>query len=125
MMSLVGFLMVVAIIALLLKGKMSPIVVLIIIPLIAGLLVGTPVAELGEMVKDGISTVSNNSVLFIFSIIFFGVMSDLGVFDVVVNWLVKKAGNNSSNRNNRNNSPLRWSYSNNSIGYDSINVSNI
>lgn len=94
MMSLVGFLMVVAIIALLLKGKMSPIVVLIIVPLIAGLLVGTPVAELGEMVKDGISTVSNNSVLFIFSIIFFGVMSDLGVFDVVVNWLVKKAGNN-------------------------------
>lgn len=94
MMSLVGFLMVVAIIVLLLKGKMSPIVVLIIIPLIAGLLVGTPVAELGEMVKDGISTVSNNSVLFIFSIIFFGVMSDLGVFDIVVNWLVKKAGNN-------------------------------
>ena len=94
MLSLVGFLMVVAIIVLLLKGKMSPIVVLIIVPLIAALLIGTGIEEIGEMVKGGIGTVQNNAVLFIFSIIFFGVMSDLGVFDIVVNWLVKRAGNN-------------------------------
>lgn len=94
MLSFIGFLMVIAIIVLLLKGKMSPIVVLIIVPFISALLIGTGLAEIGDMVKGGISQVSNNAVLFIFSIIFFGVMSDLGVFDVIVNWLVKKAGDN-------------------------------
>ncbi|MDO5715086.1 MAG: citrate:proton symporter [Tissierellia bacterium] len=94
MLSAVGFLMVLAIIILLLKGKMSPIVVLVIVPTIAALIIGTPLGDLNEMVKEGIKTVSNNSVLFIFSIIFFCIMSDVGVFDIIVNRLVKIAGNN-------------------------------
>lgn len=94
MLSLIGFLMVIAIIVFLLRGKMSPIVVLIIVPLVAALLIGTGIADIGEMVKEGVKTVQNNSVLFIFSIIFFSVMSDLGVFDIIVDWLVKVAGDN-------------------------------
>lgn len=94
MLSLVGFLMVISIIVLLLKGKMTPVVVLVLIPTIAALIVGTGFKELSDMVKEGIKTVSNNSVLFIFSIIFFCIMSDVGVFDIIVNKLVKIAGNN-------------------------------
>ena len=94
MLSLIGFLMIVVIVYLLLKGKMSPIVVLIAVPSIAALVVGTPIADLSEYIKSGISTVSNNSVLFIFSIIFFAVMGDVGVFDLMVERLVRIAGNN-------------------------------
>jgi CitMHS family citrate-Mg2+:H+ or citrate-Ca2+:H+ symporter len=36
----------------------------------------------------------NNAILFIFSVIFFGIMSDVGVFDIIVDNLVKKAGAN-------------------------------
>lgn len=94
MVSAIGFLMIIAIIILLLKEKMSPIVVLIIMPVIAALILGTGIEELGEMAREGMKTVSNNAFLFIFSIIFFSVMSDVGVFDVVVDRLIKIAGSN-------------------------------
>ncbi|ABR49351.1 citrate/H+ symporter, CitMHS family [Alkaliphilus metalliredigens QYMF] len=94
MLSILGFLMVISIIVILLKGKMSPIVVLILVPLVAALIAGFGIEEIGEMVKGGIGTVQNNSILFIFSIIFFGLMSDVGVFDGMVSALVKRAGNN-------------------------------
>lgn len=85
--------MIIAIIYLLLKGKSSPIVVMITVPIIAALLVGTSVAEIGEYVGSGIETVTNNAILFIFSIIFFSVMQDLGVFDILVDWLIKVSNN--------------------------------
>lgn len=94
MLSLVGFLLVISIIVLLLKGKMSPIVVLILIPSAAALVVGTNLSDLKEMIGAGMKTVSNNSILFIFSIIFFCIMSDVGVFDIIVDKLVDMAGEN-------------------------------
>ena len=94
MVAAVGFLMILAIVVLLLKEKMSPIVVLITLPTVAALILGTDIAALTDMVKAGMKTVTNNSFLFIFSIIFFSVMSDVGVFDIIVDRLVKLAGNN-------------------------------
>ena len=47
-----------------------------------------------DFIKEGVKTTTNNGILFIFSVIYFGVMSDTGMFDVIVNFLVKKAGNN-------------------------------
>lgn len=92
--AIIGFLMVFAIVALLLKGKMSPIVVLIFIPAVAALLAGFGVVEVGGFIKEGVGTTMNNAILFIFSVIFFGVMSDVGVFDIIVDFLVKRAGAN-------------------------------
>lgn len=86
--------MIFLIVFLLLKGKMSPIVVLALIPTIAALLLGFSPQEIARFIKDGISTTTSNGILFIFSVIYFGVMSDTGMFDVIVNFLVKKAGNN-------------------------------
>lgn len=94
MVALIGFLMILAIVALLLKGKMSPIVVLAVIPTIAALLLGHSPLDIASFIKEGIKTTTSNGILFIFSVIYFGVLSDTGLFDVIVNWLVKKAGNN-------------------------------
>ena len=94
MVALIGFIMIAAIVFLLLKGKMSPIVVLTLIPVVAALLLGYNPIEIAEFIKDGIGTTTSNGILFIFSVIYFGVMSDTGMFDVIVNFLVKKAGNN-------------------------------
>ncbi|RFZ78047.1 citrate:H+ symporter [Lacrimispora amygdalina] len=90
----IGFIMVIAIVALLLKGKMSPIVVLITVPTIAALIMGYSVGEVGGFIKEGVGTTTSNAILFLFSVVFFGVMSDVGVFDIIVNFLVKKAGAN-------------------------------
>ena len=94
MVALIGFAMIVAIVFLLLKGKMSPIVVLTLIPAIAALLLGFGPIEIADFIKDGIKTTTSNGILFIFSVIYFGVMSDTGMFDVIVQKLVKLAGNN-------------------------------
>lgn len=90
----IGFLMIVVIVALLLMGKMSPIVVLAVIPALAALPLGYSPIEIAGFIKDGIGTTTSNGILFIFSVIYFGVLSDTGLFDVIVNWLVKRAGNN-------------------------------
>ena len=92
MVALVGFIMIIAIVVLLLKGKMSPIVVLTVIPTIAALILGFGPIEVAGFIKDGIGTTTSNGILFIFSVIYFGVMSDTGMFDVIVNGLVKVAG---------------------------------
>lgn len=92
--AIIGFAMVAVIVALLLKGKMSPIVVLITIPTIAALLAGFGISDIGKFIVDGVKTTQNNAVLFIFSITYFGIMTDVGLFDILVGKLVKKAGNN-------------------------------
>lgn len=94
MVSFIGFIMIFLIVFLLLKGKMSPIVVLALIPTVAALILGFSPQEIAGFIEDGISTTTSNGILFIFSVIYFGVMSDTGMFDVIVNFLVKKAGNN-------------------------------
>lgn len=94
MVALVGFLMIIAIVVLLLKGKMSPIVVLAVVPAVAALILGYDPVTIADFIKEGVKTTTNNGILFIFSVIYFGVLSDTGLFDVIVNWLVKKAGNN-------------------------------
>lgn len=94
MIALVGFIMIALIVVLLLKGKMSPIVVLTLIPTVAALILGFGPIEVTGFIKEGIGTTTSNGILFIFSVIYFGVMSDTGMFDVIVNFLVKKAGNN-------------------------------
>ena len=94
MVAAVGFLMIIIIVALLLKGKMSPIVVLVVVPAIAALILGHNPIAVADMIKDGVKTTTNNGILFIFSVIYFGVLSDTGLFDIIVDWLVKRAGSN-------------------------------
>ena len=83
----IGFLMIIAIVALLLKGKMSPIVVLAVIPVIAALILGFSPVEVMDFIADGIKTTTSNGILFIFSVIYFGVLADTGLFDVIVGCL--------------------------------------
>ena len=94
MVAFVGFAMIIVIVILLLKGEMSPIVVLTLVPTIAALLLQFSPIEITGFIKEGIATTTSNGILFIFSVIYFGVMSDTGMFDVIVNFLVKLAGNN-------------------------------
>ena len=91
---LVGYLMIFVIVVLLLKGKMTPIVVLVAVPFLAALALGYNPTEISEFIKKGVSTTMNTAILLFFSVIFFGVMSDVGVFDIVVDFLVRKAGIN-------------------------------
>lgn len=94
LLAMLGFAMVAVIVYLLLQEKMHPALVFIIVPVVAAILAGAGIHELTPMIKKGVGTTMNLAVMFIFSIIFFGVMSDAGMFDPLVEFLAKKAGNN-------------------------------
>ena len=91
--ALCGFSMLFAIMFILFKSKSLPVVAFITIPVIAAFVAGFSLDEVVSFVEFGISKTSKMAVLFIFSVTFFGVMSDAGMFDRLVNTLVSKAGN--------------------------------
>lgn len=94
MTGLVGYLMLIVIIYLLMKNKMMPIVIFVTIPVIAALLLGSSAKAIGDMVNSGLNSVWKTAVLFIFSTSYFGIMNDAGMFDPIVNSLIKKSGGN-------------------------------
>ncbi|RDU62667.1 SLC13 family permease [Helicobacter sp. MIT 14-3879] len=50
--------------------------------------------ELGNFIKSGVSSVLSTTALFIFSILFFTILSAAGLFNKIINMLIKKSGNN-------------------------------
>lgn len=88
----IALLLICSMMYLLLKNKVSPIVAFVCLPIVAALLLGTPFATVVEWSKGGITTTMGNATLFIFSIIYFGIMSDAGMFDPIVAGLVKISG---------------------------------
>lgn len=93
MLSFIGYLMLFSMIYLLLKGKSSPIILFIVLPILAAAVAGFSPIQIGEFAAAGLDKTTSNAVLFIFSIIYFGVMNDAGMFDVLIDKLVAKAGN--------------------------------
>ena len=94
MLSAMGFIMIALIIILLLKEKMSPVAVMVLVPTVAAFIVGTSIDDLSVYVTDGMDSIKNNASMFIFSILFFGIMSDVGVFDALVDKLARWASDN-------------------------------
>jgi CitMHS family citrate-Mg2+:H+ or citrate-Ca2+:H+ symporter len=89
-----GFMMLATIMYFLFKGRTIPVVVFITIPVLAAFLAGFSIEEVVAFIEYGIKKTSTMAVLFIFSVTFFGIMSDAGMFDGLVNKLVSKAGTN-------------------------------
>lgn len=94
MTALVGYLMLFAIMFLLMRNKMMPIVIFVTVPVVAAVILGHGPAAIGEMVNTGLGSVWKTAVLFIFSTSYFGIMNDAGMFDPIVDRLVKVAGGN-------------------------------
>lgn len=89
-----GYLLLALLIVLLLKSKATPMVLFILLPVFIAVLAGYSPETINEFVKTGVGTTTNNAVLFCFSILFFNMMNDAGVFDPIINYIVKKFGKN-------------------------------
>lgn len=98
MLALLGFATIIMIIALLLKNVTVPSLAFIGVSTVtSAILVATgtfTVTEMGKFVKAGVSGVHSTATLFIFSVLFFGIMTDAGMFDKIIDALMKKVGNN-------------------------------
>lgn len=94
MLGLIGFLTMAIIILLLLRSKTIPAIAFVAVPTVMALIAGFSVEEIGGFVKKGVASTSSMAALFIFSITFFGIMTDAGMFDRIIDALVGRAGNN-------------------------------
>lgn len=94
LLAIIGFLMIVIIMYMLVESKATPVPVFVLVPLVAAVAAGVAFPDLLKFIKAGVGTTMPVAAIFMFSVIYFGIMTDVGLFDPLVNFLVKKAGNN-------------------------------
>lgn len=86
-----GIAMVVIMMVLLLRGKNSPAIPFVLIPIIFALLAGFNLSEIITFTVEGMKQVSSVAILFIGTITYFCIMGEVGMFDPLVNRLVRFA----------------------------------
>jgi len=88
MLSIIGLVSILAIVLLLLSGRVTPIIALVLVPVVGALIAGFGPSEIGGFFSDGVSKVLPVVVMFIFAILFFGLMNDVGLFDPLINRMI-------------------------------------
>lgn len=88
MLSMIGLITIIIIVALLMSGRVTPIVALVLVPIIGAFTAGFNFIEIGGFFSSGVESVISVVVMFIFAILFFGIMQDAGVFDPLINKMI-------------------------------------
>ena len=95
---ILGIITIVAIVVTLFKSKMTPALAFICYPTILAIVLVIcgyySFDDIGTLIKGGFSSTGPTAALFVFSVTYFGIMTDAGMFDVIVNWLMKGVGDN-------------------------------
>lgn len=89
--ALLGLLTIVALLVAILKKWLSPLVALIAIPVVAAI-AGGFAADTGGYIVDGVRSVAPMAAMFVFAILFFGVMSDAGLFGPFIGGVIRVVG---------------------------------
>ena len=88
MLTVAGLFIIVTVVALLLSGKCAPVVSLALVPLAGALLAGFSPADIAPFFTKGMIKVAPVATMFIFAIVFFGLMQDVGLFAPLVRGLL-------------------------------------
>jgi CitMHS family citrate-Mg2+:H+ or citrate-Ca2+:H+ symporter len=91
MLALLGLATILALLALIAGRRTSPLVALIVVP-VAAALAGGFGRETGGFVLRGLESMAPVVAMFVFAILFFGVMSDAGLFDLVIERVLRAVG---------------------------------
>lgn len=94
MLALLGLCIILVLLTAIMTKRMSPLVALILIPSIGATLGGFSPVETSGFVLDGLKSIIPAAGMFVFAILFFGVVSDAGMLDPIIGWIVRKMGNN-------------------------------
>lgn len=87
-----GFAMILTFMALIMVGRSTPMVALILVPTVFGLLAGAGLG-IGDMVLDAIATMASTAALLMFAIMYFGIMINVGLFDPLIRTITRTLGN--------------------------------
>lgn len=94
MLALIGFLIIIVMMVLIFKSKALPAFCFAVLPIIGAFICGFNLTEISEFIGKGVGSTWQTAILFIFSVTYFGIMNDAGLFDKLVDGLVQKAGKN-------------------------------
>lgn len=89
MLTFFGLAIIFVIVLLLLTEKVSPVIAMVLVPFVGVLLAGFDLAQIKEFYLDGTRSVIQIVVMFIFAILFFGIMGEAGVFKPLIDGLIK------------------------------------
>ena len=91
MTALLGFLTIALLLGLILARKMSPLSALIVVPVAASLIAGNG-AHTAAFILKGIQSVAGVAAMFIFAILYFGIMTDAGMLDPIIDGILRSVG---------------------------------
>jgi CitMHS family citrate-Mg2+:H+ or citrate-Ca2+:H+ symporter len=90
MLALYGFATIAVFLILIITRRLSVITALVLVPIVFGVLSGTSVKELADMMLTGIKQVAPTGILLVFAVLYFAVMLDAGLFDPVVKFIIRQ-----------------------------------
>jgi CitMHS family citrate-Mg2+:H+ or citrate-Ca2+:H+ symporter len=90
MLALYGFATIAVFLVLIITRRLSVITALVLVPIVFGVLAGTSVKELADMMLTGIKQVAPTGILLVFAVLYFAVMLDAGLFDPVVKFIIRQ-----------------------------------
>lgn len=91
MLALIGVVTIGVLLFFIMSKRMSPMVALIIVPIIGALIAGAGL-ETPKYIVSGISKLAPMAAMFVFAIIFFGVVTDAGMFDPIIKRILQMVG---------------------------------
>ena len=103
MLALIGVLTIVIMLVLIMTKKLQTLLALIIVPIIGCLVAGFTgnivleegvftVKTMGEFITAGLKSIAPTGVMFIFAILFFGILTDAGTFDPIIKKILQVVG---------------------------------
>ena len=91
MVAALGFITIIVLLAVIMLKKMSPLVALISVPVITALIGGHGL-NIGKYINDGVKSIAPTGTMFIFAILFFGILTDAGTFQPIIDQILKIVG---------------------------------
>jgi citrate-Mg2+:H+ or citrate-Ca2+:H+ symporter, CitMHS family len=88
MLAVTGFITILAVLVAIMSKRASPLVALIMIPSLAAILLGEGLALPGYLIS-GVTNIAPIAVMFIFAILFFGLMNQARVFDPLIRLILR------------------------------------
>jgi CitMHS family citrate-Mg2+:H+ or citrate-Ca2+:H+ symporter len=89
--ALLGLVTVVSVLAAIMSRRMTPLVALVALPTLAAIAGGFGLGT-GQFAVSGIQQTAPVAAMFVFAILYFGVMSDAGLLDPIVNGILRAVG---------------------------------
>ena len=91
MLALLGLVTIVVLLAVILTKRMSPLIALILIPILAALIGGFGFGT-SKFVLDGLRSLAPVVGMFVFAILFFGIVTDAGMLDPIIDRILRTVG---------------------------------